>query len=162
MVVGCGDVRGGVEGCFSHALLPLSLQLGSRLSFFSFFSASSTLPFAHWLMNSSSLIAWVIPPDQLQYDYPPPSSLLSHIMLTHQKRLHQLLKTDRPSNEEREEIVKLLRSGRYDLPECVFEHSFALLKNNPHSQQRTPTRTQAITSPMTSSCRGWNYGSAAN
>ncbi len=37
-----------------------SLQLISMLSFLSFFSASSTFPFAHWLMNYYSLICVVM------------------------------------------------------------------------------------------------------
>lgn len=49
-------------------------------------------------------------------------------MLSSQSRLHTLLKLKNPSSKERDEILKLLRTGKYDLPECVFEQAFSLLK----------------------------------
>lgn len=41
-------------------------------------------------------------------------------MLTNQNKLHQLLRKDSPSNQERQEILKIIRNGKYDLPESVF------------------------------------------
>jgi hypothetical protein len=49
-------------------------------------------------------------------------------MLSNQSRLHALLKIKKPSSKERDEILKLLRTGKYDLPECAFEQAFSLLK----------------------------------
>ena len=54
-------------------------------------------------------------------------------MLTNHHHLHTLLRKSNPSLKEREEILKLIRNGRYDLPECVLENSFRLLKESSSS-----------------------------
>lgn len=41
-------------------------------------------------------------------------------MLNNQANLHALLKIKQPSPQQRDEILKLLRQGKYDLPECAF------------------------------------------
>lgn len=63
-------------------------------------------------------------------------------MLTSQQKLHSLLRKPSPTAAEREEILKLIRVGRYDLPDCVFESSFQLLKANSSGKNRTPLPTQ--------------------
>ena len=60
-------------------------------------------------------------------------------MLTNQHRLHALLVKGAPSRKEREEVLKLIRSGKYDLPETVFENSFALLKEGSSDQSTLPS-----------------------
>lgn len=60
-------------------------------------------------------------------------------MLTNQHRLQALLAKDAPSRKEREEILKLIRSGKYDLPETVFENSFTLLKECSSNQSTLPS-----------------------
>lgn len=49
-------------------------------------------------------------------------------MLTNQSKLHALMRLSKPSSQERDEILRLLRIGKYDLPECAFEQAFTLLK----------------------------------
>lgn len=57
-------------------------------------------------------------------------------MLSNQAKLHRLLAKESPSKKEREEVLKLIRSGRYDLPACAFENAFELLKANSSGKQR--------------------------
>ena len=54
-------------------------------------------------------------------------------MLANHQHLHTLLRKTNPTRKEREEILKIIRSGRYDLPECVLENSFKLLKESSSS-----------------------------
>lgn len=58
-------------------------------------------------------------------------------MLNNQNKLHSLLKIKDPSPKERDEILKLIRVGRYDLPECVFEQAYALLKHGKETNNST-------------------------
>lgn len=37
-------------------------------------------------------------------------------MLNNQAKLHTLLKIKQPSPQQRDEILKILRTGKYDLP----------------------------------------------
>ena len=53
LIIGGCDMCGCIEGCIDKKELYFSLQLMLMLSFLSFFSATSTLPLAHRLMNSS-------------------------------------------------------------------------------------------------------------
>jgi hypothetical protein len=69
-------------------------------------------------------------------------------MLTNQQRIHHLLTKPNPSRKEREELLKLIRIGRYDLPECVFENAFALLKTGA-SEQSTGAFMQGSTRRVT-------------
>ena len=55
MVISSSDMSGAIESYLKNKLHYFSLQLMLMLSFLSFFYATSTLPFAHRLINSSSL-----------------------------------------------------------------------------------------------------------
>ena len=82
-------------------------------------------------------------------------------MLTNQHRLHELLAKDSPSRKEREEILKLIRSGKYDLPETVFENSFTLLKEGSSNQSTLPS-IKGFTKLTSSSSLEWSWASAVN
>lgn len=59
-------------------------------------------------------------------------------MLSNQAKLHHLLAKQAPNKKEREEVLKLIRNGRYDLPACAFENAFELLKANSSANQSIP------------------------
>ena len=72
-------------------------------------------------------------------------------MLTNQNKLHALLKLKNPSAKERDDILKIIRTGKHDLPDCVFEQAFTLLKHGQHSENSKSAEMQSSTTPATSS-----------